>query len=58
MYRQLTIIQRIMFKGWIKHPETRPHFFDTASHIYFDGLRILMGLTSFENAINEFFINH
>jgi hypothetical protein len=24
MYRQLTIIQIIAFKGWIKHPETRP----------------------------------
>jgi hypothetical protein len=55
MYRQLTIIQRIAFKGWIKHPETRPKSFDSTSHKYFDGLHMLWILRGFEDAVNEFF---
>lgn len=58
MYRQLTIIQRVAFKGWIKHPETRPKFFDTTSHNYFDGLRALWILEGFEAAVNAFFFNN
>ena len=55
MYRQLTIIQRIAFKGWIKHPEMRPKCFDSDSHKYFDGLYALWILSGFEAAVNEFF---
>jgi hypothetical protein len=57
MYRQLTIIQRIAFKGWIKHPETRPKTFDNTSHQYFDGLYMIWILEGFEVAVNEFFKN-
>lgn len=55
MYRQLSIIQRIAFKGWIKHPETRPKCFTSDSHKYFDGLFMLWILDGFEVAVNEFF---
>lgn len=55
MYRQLTIIQRIAFKGWIKHREMRPNCFDSDSHQYFDGLHALWILYGFEVAVNEFF---
>lgn len=58
MYRELTIIQRIAFKGWIMNPESRPYFFDIATHEYFDRLKILWVLSGFEAAINEFFKHH
>lgn len=59
MYRQLTVIQRITFKGWLKHPETRPKskHFDESVHQYMNGLYAIWLLNGFECAVNQFFIN-
>jgi len=58
MYRKLNIIQRIAFKGWLKHKETRPHFLSQNDHKYFDGLNALWILHNFEVAVNEFFYDN
>lgn len=55
-YSQLNIIQKIAFKGMIKHRSERPYFFTDAEHKYFDGLYALWIVSSFKDAINTFFI--
>lgn len=53
-YEDLTVIQRIAFKGMIKYKHLRPAFFKESDHKYFDGLNMLWIVSNFKDAINQF----
>lgn len=53
-YDQLTIIQKIALKGFIKHKSLRPSFFNDNDHKYFDSLHMMWIVSNFKEAINHF----
>lgn len=57
-YSDLSVLQKIALKGWMKEKASRPAFFRTDEHNYFDALYSLWIVSDFREAINNFLNNN